>query len=371
MAEGAVLAENGQAHEGVEMLKNALEHLAGRQAKRELARARFLLAKAHLLAGEEAQAEQEFRRSLELAGEIGSYQFAAAEGQHAEALLSLGAASGVPGCGEVLRMVEQLRELAETGLEPSGDTEVELAGHFEIYGLGEGRVVRDGQPVASSDWQAAMAKELFFYVLLHGPLERDAIGAVFWPELPAKGVTGSFHNALYRARGALGADAIVVEEGRYRVGDIDYRFDVDEFEALVERARLLPLGDLQTQDLWQRAVSLYSGDFLPEVERLWGVPTREDLREKYVEALVGVGRGHEARRDFDRAVGWYRRALEADPLREDVHRRIMSCLAESERRSEAVAQYQRCRDLLLSELQLEPSAETTELYERIAGPEGA
>ncbi len=369
LAQGAALAEDGEVAGGVEILKGAVEYLAGHRAKKELARGRFLLAKAHLLSGDEAGAVQEVKGSLDLAAEIGTYQFAAAEGQHADRLLRLCSVSELPGCAEVLAMVEELRALSEKGLEASGDEQAELAGHFEIYALGEGRVVRDGRPVASSEWQAAMAKELFFYVLLNGPLERDAIGAVFWPELPAKSVTSSFHNALYRVRGALGPEAIVVDQGRYRVGDIDYSLDVEEFEALVDRARLLPVSDLQTQDLWQRAVSLYRGDFLPEVERVWSVPKREELREMYVEALVGLGRCYESRRDFDGAVEWYRRALEADELREDIHRRIMSCFAEAERRSEAIAQFHRCRDLLMSELKMEPSAETKELYERIAGPE--
>ncbi|TET51344.1 MAG: hypothetical protein E3J64_07035 [Anaerolineales bacterium] len=267
-------------------------------------------------------------------------------------------------------MVEQLQAFSQERLEGGGEAEERTVGHLEIYALGEGRAARDGQAVSSSEWQAAMAKELFFYVLLNGPLERDVIGAVFWPELGASSVTSSFHNALYRVRRALGSDAIVVEEGRYGVGDVDYWFDVEEFEGLVERARLLPVQDLQAQDLWQRAVSLYGGDFLPEVERVWCVPKREELREKYVEALVGVGRCNEARRDFESAIGWYRRALEVDELREDVHRRTMSCFADAGRRTEAVAQFQRCRTLLQSELQIKPSAETLELYERIAAAEG-
>jgi LuxR family maltose regulon positive regulatory protein len=369
LAHGAALAEAGRMQEGVALLEGAAGYLSERGALRELARARFLLSNAQLLAGDEDAALRELAQSLDLAARIGTFQFAAAEGQHAPRLLSLAAASGLAGSGDVAEKVEQLRALSETGLDPGGSEIDESTGRLEIYGLGEGRVVSDGQPVASSDWQAAMAKEVFFYVLLHGPLERDVIGAVFWPELPAKSVTSSFHNALYRVRGALGAEAIIVDGGRYRVGDIDYSFDVEQFEALVERARLLPAADLQTQDLWQRAASLYRGDFLPEVERLWSVPKREELREMYVEALIGLGRCHEARREFEGALEWYRRALESDELREDVHRRIMSCLAETDRRSEAAAQFLRCRDLLLRELEIEPSAETRELYERIAGLE--
>jgi two-component SAPR family response regulator len=243
----------------------------------------------------------------------------------------------------------------------------EVTGWLEIYALGTGRVIRDGEEIPSSEWQAAMVKELFFYILMHGPVERDSIGAVFWPDLPAKKVRNSFHTTLHRMRGAVGADAIVLEEGRYRLGDVDYSFDVEEFESLVERARLLPPEGWQAEDLWRRAVALYTGDFLPEVDRTWCVPRREALRETYVEALVGVGRCCEARSDSVGAVEWYNRALTVDGLREDVHGRIMQCYAEAGRRSEALAQYERCRKTLSRELGLEPATELRDLYERISG----
>jgi DNA-binding SARP family transcriptional activator len=87
----------------------------------------------------------------------------------------------------------------------------------------------------------------------------------------------------------------------------------------------------------------------------------------YLEALIGVGQCHEARRELEGAISWYRRALEVDELREDVHRRIMHCYAEAGRRSEALAQYDRCREILRRELDIEPSVETKRLYERTAG----
>jgi DNA-binding SARP family transcriptional activator len=269
------------------------------------------------------------------------------------------------------QVVDQLESLQIGGARMRlGGEEGQRAGLFlEIRSLGEGQVVRDGRALTSSDWRAAMAKELFFYILLHGPLERDAIGAVFWPELSTKKMRNSFHTTLHRMRGAVGAQAVVVEDGVYRLGDVDYWFDVHEFEALVARARLLPPHDWQTEDLWQRAVALYKGDFMPEVERMWCVPRREALRETYIEALIGMGRSHEARRDFDGAVEWYQRTLDVDDLREDVHRRIMQCYSQSGQRSKALAQYTRCVEMLRDQLDLEPAAETQQLYERIAGVE--
>jgi len=162
---------------------------------------------------------------------------------------------------------------------------------------------------------------------------------------------------------------VVLEDGRYRVGKVECWFDVAEFEGLVERARLLPVQDWQAEHLWKRAVGLYGGDFLPEVERVWCVARRERLREMHVEALVGLGRCYEARREYGEAVGWYGRALEVDELREDVHRQVMRCYAAAGRRADALAQYCRCRDVLKRELSVAPARETRELYERIVGKE--
>jgi len=367
MAEGITLAESGELEAGLCLLSKAVHFLEQQQARRELARTRFLLAKAHLLAEDKPRATEELRRALELADEIGTDQFAVAEGQHAEGLLRLGVATGVAACQAIIEKIERLKAFREEQTRSISKEKEGAASRLEIYALGEGRVVRDGQPVHPSEWQAAMAKELFFYILLHGPLERDAIGLIFWPDLSTKKMRNNFHTTLHRMRRAIGADVVVLEGEQYRLGDVEYWFDVEEFEALIERARLLPPQDWQAEHLRRRAVALYHGDFLPEAGRVWCAPKRESLREMYFRTLIEIGQCHEARKEFERAISWYRRALEVDELREGVHRRIMHCYSEAGRRSDVLAQYRRCRDILRRELDIEPSAETRKLYEKIAG----
>jgi LuxR family maltose regulon positive regulatory protein len=366
VAGGIALAESGQVEAGLEMIATGVAFLEHQQAKRELGRAYFLLAKAHLLAEDKRQAVATLRRAVDIAEEIGTLQFAVAEGGHATDLLSLGVEENVAVCQEIIDEIEAIRSSGYQRLRFDGNEE-DTVPCLKVYAFGEGRVVRDGRALSSSDWQAAMAKELFFYILLHGPLERDAIGTVFWPELPTKKMRNSFHTTLHRLRHAVGSQVVVLEGGYYRLGDVDYWFDVEEFEALAARARLLAPHDWQTEDLWRRALALYHGDFLPEVERTWCVPRREALQETYVEALLGVGKCHEARRDFEGAIEWYRRALAVDELREDVHRQIMCCYDAAGQRAKAIAQYQCCEEVLREELGLGPSPELRQLYERISG----
>ena len=367
VAEGIVLAESGKVDEGLGVLTTGIDFLAHCRANRELGRAYFLLAKAHFLAEDTDQSVAALQQVSGVAKEIGTCQFAVAEAQHIVSLLNLGIDKGVTVCQDIADKMEALRVFGRQRLQANARDEGEVAPYLKIYAFGEGQVVRDGQMLSSSDWQAAMAKELFFYILLHGPLERDAIGVVFWPDLPAKKMRNSFHTTLHRIRRAVGTRAVITEGGCYRLGDVSYWFDVEEFEALVARARLLPPHDWQAEDLWQRALALYRGDFLPEVERIWCVSKREALREMYIEALIGMGRCHEARREFEGAVDWYRQALDVDELHEEVHRRIMHCYAEAGQRFRALAQYRRCEAILKAELGLRPSQETRRLYECISG----
>jgi predicted ATPase len=57
--------------------------------------------------------------------------------------------------------------------------------------------------------------------------------------------------------------------------------------------------------------------------------------------------------------------LDLEPWWEEAHQQLMRLLALSGRRSEALAQYHRCRRLLAEELNVAPSPETTDLYEQI------
>ena len=96
---------------------------------------------------------------------------------------------------------------------------------------------------------------------------------------------------------------------------------------------------------------------------------RARLRELALQALHTLTEIEMSRANYLAALDSTSRLLAFDPWREEAHRQRMSALARAGQRSAALAQYQTCRRILEKELGVEPSAETTALYEQIRNAE--
>jgi len=232
---------------------------------------------------------------------------------------------------------------------------------LRIFGFGRGRVERGGVEIPSSEWEAAATRYLLFYLLTHSSRSRDQIAAVLWPELPAPKVKATFHTTKFRLNRALGREALHFDGQCYQIHPhLDYWFDVAEFERLMEET-----GTERRVERLQQAIALYQGDFLEDCYADWCLLTRERLRERCLEALDELAGRLLARRQYRQAIQTLRRGLEMDDLREKFHRQLMRAYTLSGRRSQALAQYQRCAEILERELSTRPSPETTALYRRI------
>ena len=134
-----------------------------------------------------------------------------------------------------------------------------------------------------------------------------------------------------------------------------------------------------SQEALEEAIGLYRGGFLEGFSLAdssafeeWLVLCRERYQRLMMGALHRLVEAYEQQGRYDRALelGW--KQLELEPWWEQAHQQLMRLLALSGRRSEAVAQYHRCRRLLVEELEVAPSAETTALFQQIrdGGPPG-
>jgi predicted ATPase/DNA-binding SARP family transcriptional activator len=233
---------------------------------------------------------------------------------------------------------------------------IRLLGGFEVT-VGDRRVAADA-------WRLRKAKTLVKLLALAGGhrLHRDALVAVLWPERDAASATNNLHQVLYVARRVLGGasgalcclrdDVVWLSEGAMPW------LDTEAFDAARRRAR-------QTRDPqdYRAAAELYRGDLLPE-DRFedWAEGPREAFRERHLGLLVEYAEVLSERGEHTQVVDVASAVTAADPFHEGAHRTLMTALAATGRRYEALAAFDRLREALAEEYAADPEPATRRLY---------
>jgi DNA-binding SARP family transcriptional activator len=200
---------------------------------------------------------------------------------------------------------------------------------------------------------------LLAYLLLH-PIEhsREKLATLLWGDSPDPEARHSLRTALATLRQCLGHDLLLTDRDRVQLNpDYPLWSDVHEFE---QRSK----AEASISNL-RAIISLYQGDLLTDFYDDWLTPERELYRCHYLEALLRLTQGMRSCHEYKQGVEFARQALAADPSNERAHQHLMFCLMASGDRSAALAQYEICRQVLHTELGVEPLPETTALYHRI------
>lgn len=201
---------------------------------------------------------------------------------------------------------------------------------------------------------------------------RDKLATLLWGEMSDADAKNNLRQALANLRKYFDDELTITRDSiEFTGGGF---VDSLEFDAAVHSASSLdpqPASVILTDSL-----RLYRGDFLegfhvrdaPAFED-WTLTERARLRELALQALHRLAEIQLSRADYPAALEATSRLLAFDSWREEAHRQRMSALARAGQRSAALAQYQTCRRILAKELGVEPSAETTALYEQICNAE--
>jgi two-component SAPR family response regulator len=230
-------------------------------------------------------------------------------------------------------------------------------------------VLRGDELITNAEWGMAKSKELLFFLLCHKQRRKDQIGTDLWPELSPAKLRSSFHVALYRLRRALDQqDCVKYEDDQYFFNRrINYWFDVEEFEQTIDAASSVwPTDRAKAAHIYAEAIVMYRGDFLEELsEHDWCALRREEFLRKYLAALQTLGEYHTAAQNYREAICYYERILEKDSYQEGAYRGIMCCQALLGERSAALKIYRQLAEVFDRELGVEPTRETTALYESV------
>ena len=258
--------------------------------------------------------------------------------------------------------------------------------------LGNIGVSLDTQPI--TQFRTNKAQALLIYLVVEKPAVhyRDALMEFLWPGLPQKSAQTNLRQILYQLNHLIPqAELAGQREGKTAVSllmtdrktvklnpDFPIISDLNHFLSLLDDSyrhhdleKNLLTCDACRQRL-EEAVQLYRGDFLTDFVlydsssfETWAQVKREALRRQVLEALDTLIKIYWAANDYSAAETAVRQQLHIDDLRESSYCQLMKILAVTDRRSDAIAVFEECRQLLSTELGMVPSAKTTALSQQI------
>ena len=216
---------------------------------------------------------------------------------------------------------------------------------------------------------------LFKYLILHHKqsIPREVLMDIFWSDAEPETARNSLNVALHSLRRALGNvmdfPVILFEDGAYHLAsNLHVWLDVEEFERCVRAGQRLEARDHFTAALaeYESAISLYQGDFLEQNPyEEWTVLDRERLRMAYLDTLDRLSRIYFNQERYAACITVCQLILSRDRCREDAHCLLMRCYSRQGQHHLAVRQFQICVTALRTELDVEPTLETTQLHRQI------
>ncbi len=242
-----------------------------------------------------------------------------------------------------------------------------------IYTLGRFAVYRGDTLIADSAWQRQKAKKLFKLLLLapQRQILKDQVFDALWPEKTPESAANNLHRTLFILRRVLQPDLEHAAQSSYFLFKDDILalnpsiiawVDAEAFE------RLSQLGRQEQHNLkrYHAALELYKGVFLPEdLYEDWTADRRGALQKTYIDMLKQLAAFYAESNAYQQAIDCLCTLLQVEPTDEGAQRALMKLYVQIGERHTALRLYQQSSQSLRAEFGVEPSAETTAVYEAI------
>lgn len=355
-----VALENQQLAKAESLYAELVEVGERRQFRIPLAMVYFGLAYIHLETKRNESGLEYARKALRLIETSRVFQLFLDQGIRSqivsEALLRAGEKSSF-----LERVLENLPEKTSSRIAVQDHSiQVECFGNFHV--------LVNGEEVSQERWVSAKARDLLaYFVTMRGEkIPAEKVFDSIWGEKERTSRT-AFHTALSRLRNALKSSdenprLILVEVGEYRLDAARFSIDVDQFNSALAQANAshTPAGRMEW---YERAVSLYRGEYLQNLYYEWVFPERRRLAQAYLIALQELAAHHIASQSPKQAIVYLEKAISLDPLNEDIYCLAMRAYAEAGDRASLQRIYFQLQNVLSRELDAKPLPETAHLYQ--------
>ena len=281
---GCLLMHEDQLEQASAEFRAAREVFSNAEMPVETITSLIYLARIDYLRGSLSEAHNHFNRAQEIILSLGTFQsMIPVLADQLDLLSSLG--DHIPDDRFIKDLIHAVDDFQTSlpGLMESmefnpPDHDPSLSPMLDIYSMGRVYLKRNGDLLTAPEWtKQKTVRELFFYLLNRSEgVNREEICVVFWPDSKPEQLKKQFKNALYRLRRAVGTDSILYHQPTrlYHFNrDLDYRYDVEAFQAAIKEADQETDPELKIQAL-QSAADLYQHPFAPTLDGIWAEPVR-------------------------------------------------------------------------------------------------
>jgi len=186
------------------------------------------------------------------------------------------------------------------------------------------------------------------------------------PENALKTLVSRFRALLNQCQEGLGS-CIEASRGGYRFVLLEgMSVDVFEFEEICRKLQGIRELTPENRALYQRALTLYSGDLLSTAEQdEWVVSASVGLHGKYLKLVYEYLDFLKQTEEYNDIIQTCRFALETDSFDERLHLELMNALVKTNRNNEALMQYKHVTNLHFRYLGVKPPEGIQQFYKQI------
>ncbi|MFK7805724.1 MAG: BTAD domain-containing putative transcriptional regulator [Anaerolineae bacterium] len=228
--------------------------------------------------------------------------------------------------------------------------------------LGRPSITLNHEPL--TNFVSEKAISLLCYLVANQKLHpRETLAGLFWSNLPEDRAKANLRLALHNINSLCPGYFDINRKTVQFLSNQPHWLDLDRFSDLIQSAEI---------DQLQTAVALYRDRFMhgislgdsPEFEH-WVGSMSEFYRRKQIDGLQTITDHFISQEDWHQASDSLVQLLQLEPWNENGHRQLMRSYAYQRKFDSALKQFQICQETLWQELEVEPTAETLDLAQRI------
>lgn len=278
---------------------------------------------------------------------------------------------GGEACERILRLVDNNsgRLTNYTGIPVTNESEQQFSPekrNLQLFTFGMFRVFCNDTEITATNWRTMKTRDLLAYLAHQSkPVGKRQILEELWSNMDLNRALANFHSTLYYLRQVLrkftGEDLIIYSKKQYQLLPGSIITDRRQFEDAIKQIQKKSI-DHSMLTLIEKALDLYKGDYLSDLDYFWLIPIQEELKNQYIDLTQKIANYYLEQRQYSQAVTHLRRLAKLQPYSEENLILLMTALAGMGDLQGLKEQYHIFVKNISEDLGLAPSADTKLLY---------